>query len=398
MVIKPMIRNNICMNAHPVGCYKDVEDQIAYVKSKGGYQGPKKVLVIGASTGYGLASRISLAFGAGAGTIGVAFEKEASASKPGTMGWHNTASFDLLAKKAGLVSESINADAFSKETKSLVIERIKALFGQVDAIIYSLASPVRTDPDTGVQYRSCIKPIGQTYTAKTYNTTTHEVTMATIEPVTSQDEIDQTVKVMGGEDWVLWIKVLLDAGVVARNCVTMAYSYIGPKLTHPVYLNGTIGTAKAHLERTVKDLDKLLAPLGGKSYVSENKGLVTRASAVIPVVPLYFALLYKVMKDKGLHEACIQQMDRLFRVKLYGSGNGTTNVPLDAEGRIRMDDWELRDDVQAEVDKLWAIVDTANIAQLADIEGTNLDFLNIHGFGKDGVDYDADVNPLFPTA
>jgi enoyl-[acyl-carrier protein] reductase/trans-2-enoyl-CoA reductase (NAD+) len=397
MVIKPMIRNNICMNAHPVGCYKDVEDQIAYVKSKGSFKGPKRVLVIGGSTGYGLASRISLAFGAGAGTISVAFEKEASENKPGTMGWHNTASFDILAKKAGLVAESINGDAFSKEIKAQVIERIKTLFGQVDAIIYSLASPVRTDPETGVQYRSSIKPIGQVYTAKTYNTTTKEVTMASIEPVSSQDEVDQSVKVMGGEDWTLWIKALLEAGVVAPNCVTMAYSYIGPKLTHPVYLNGTIGTAKAHLERTVKDLDKLLAPVGGKAYVSENKGLVTRASAVIPVVPLYFALLYKIMKDKGIHENCIQQMDRLFRVKVYGTGNGTKGVPVDAEGRIRMDDWELREDVQAEVDKLWAKVDSNNIAQLADIEGTNLDFLNIHGFGKEGVDYEADVNPLFPT-
>ncbi len=397
MVIKPMIRNNICMNAHPVGCYKDVEDQIAYIKAQGSYNGPKKVLVIGASTGYGLASRISAAFGSGAGTIGVAFEKEASATKPGTMGWHNTASFDILAKKAGLISESINADAFAKATKELVVERIKALFGKVDAIVYSLASPVRTDPENGVQYRSCIKPIGQTYTAKTFNTTTHEVSMATIEPVTSQDEVDQTVKVMGGEDWILWIKALLAADVVAPNCVTMAYSYIGPKLTHAVYLNGTIGTAKAHLEASVKELDQLLAVVGGKAYVSENKGLITRASAVIPVVPMYISILYKVMKEKGTHENCIQQMDRLFRVKLYGNGNGTKNVPVDAEGRIRMDDWELRDDVQSEIDRRWAIVDSSNIAQLGDIEGTNLDFLNIHGFGKNGVDYEADVNPLFPT-
>jgi enoyl-[acyl-carrier protein] reductase/trans-2-enoyl-CoA reductase (NAD+) len=391
-----MIRNNICMNAHPVGCYKDVEDQIAHVKSKGTFNGPKKVLVIGASTGYGLASRISLAFGSGAGTIGVAFEKEASESKPGTMGWHNTASFDLLAKKTGLVSESINADAFSKETKALVIERIKALFGQVDAVVYSLASPVRTDPESGIQYRSCLKPIGQPYSAKTFNTTTKEVTMASIDPITSQDEIDQTIKVMGGEDWVLWMKALLDAGVLAQNCVTVAYSYIGPKLTHPIYLNGTIGQAKAHLEATVKDLDKLLKPIGGKSYVSENKGLVTRASAVIPIVPLYFALLYKVMKNMGIHENCIMQMDRLFRTKIYAAGNGTSGVPVDAEGRIRMDDWELRDDVQAEITKLWEQVDTSNVAALADIEGTNLDFLNIHGFGKDGVDYDADVNPMYP--
>lgn len=396
MVIKPMIRNNICMNAHPVGCYKDVEDQIAYVKSKGSWSGPKKALVIGASTGYGLASRISLAFGAGAGTLGIAFEKEASDKKPGTMGWHNTASFDLLAKKAGLISESINADAFSHETRSLVINRIKELFGSIDMVVYSLASPVRTDPDSGVQYRSCIKPIGQTYTAKTFNTTTHEVSMASIEPVSSQDEIDQTVKVMGGEDWLIWMKALLEAGVLAPNVVTVAYSYIGPALTHPVYLNGTIGRAKAHLEGTVKDLDKLLAPVNGKSWVSENKGLVTRASAVIPVVPLYFSLLYKVMKDKGIHENCIQQMDRLFRVKLYGEGKGTSGVATDSEGRIRMDDWEMRADVQAEIDRIWPLVNTENIAELGDIEGTNLDFLNIHGFGKEGVDYEADVNPMFP--
>lgn len=398
MVIKPMIRNNICMNSHPVGCYKDVEDQIAYVKSKGAFKGPKKVLVIGASTGYGLASRISLAFGSGAGTIGVSFEKEGSEKKPGTMGWYNTASFDLLARKAGLVAESINADAFSHDTRALVIQRVKELFGSVDMVVYSLASPVRTDPDTGAQYRSCIKPIGKPYSAKTFNTTTREVTMATIEPVESQDEIDQTVKVMGGEDWVLWIKAMLAAGVLAPNAVTVAYSYIGPALTHPVYLNGTIGRAKAHLEATVKTLDALLAPVKGKAWVSENKGLVTRASAVIPVVPLYFSLLYKVMKDKGIHENCIQQMDRLFRDKMYGQGSGTAGVPTDPEGRIRMDDWEMRADVQSEIDRLWAMVTTENIAGLADIEGTNLDFLNIHGFGKAGVDYDADVDPLFPNA
>ena len=398
MIIKPMIRNNICMNAHPLGCYRDVEDQIAYIKSKGTWQGPKKVLVIGASTGYGLASRISLAFGAGAGTLGIAYEKEASDKKPGTMGWYNTASFDILAHKAGLISESINADAFSHETRSLVISRIKELFGKVDMIVYSLASPVRTDPDTGVQYRSCIKPIGQTYSAKTYNTTTHEVSLASIDPVTSQDEVDQTVKVMGGEDWVLWINALLKADVLAPNVVTVAYSYIGPALTHPVYLNGTIGRAKAHLEGSVKDLDKLLKPVQGKAWVSENKGLVTRASSVIPVVPLYFSLLYKTMKQKGLHENCIQQMDRLFRVKLFGEGKGTTGVATDQEGRIRMDDWEMRADVQAEIDRIWPMVTTENIAELGDIEGTNLDFLNIHGFGKTGVDYDADISTLFPIA
>ncbi len=396
MVIKPMIRNNICMNAHPLGCFKDVEDQIALVSKHGRWKGPKRALIIGSSTGYGLASRIALAFGAGADSIGVSYEKEASEKKPGTMGWYNVESFNQLAKKAGLKSENINADAFSDETRMQVIERIKALLGTVDVVVYSLASPVRTDPATGIQYRSVLKPIGQTYSAKTFNTSTHEVSIASIDPITSQEEIDNTVKVMGGEDWILWIKALLAAGVLAPNAVTVAYSYIGPEVTHPVYLNGTIGKAKAHLEASVKDIDQLLAPIGGKSWVSENKGLVTRASAVIPVVPLYFALLYKVMKEKGTHENCIQQMDRLYRVKLYGKGNGTSGIVTDSEGRIRMDDWELDPAVQVEVAKRWDLVNTENVAQLADIEGTNQDFLTIHGFGRADVDYDEEINTLFP--
>lgn len=396
MVIKPMIRNNICMNAHPVGCFKDVEDQIRYVKDKGSFKGGKKALIIGCSTGYGLASRISLAFGSGAGTLGISFEKEPSEKKTGTMGWYNNASFEKLAKAEGLVAETINADAFSHETRKETIDKIKELFGTVDVVVYSLASPVRTDPDTGIQYRSVLKPIGKVYSSKTLNTSTDEVCGISVDPVQDEEEIANTVKVMGGEDWILWIKALQEAQVLAPGAITIAYSYIGPELTYAVYRDGTIGKAKEHLEASVAELDAILQKNSGKAYVSVNKGLVTRASSVIPVVPLYFALLYKVMKAKGLHEGCIEQMDRLYRGKVYSKGNGTSQVELDAEGRIRMDDWELKDEVQAEVSSLWEQVNTDNVKDLADVAGYHSDFLTIHGFGRSDVDYDAEVSSFYP--
>lgn len=399
MVIKPMIRNNICMNAHPVGCFKDVENQIAYVKSQGTYKGPKRALVIGSSTGYGLASRISLAYGAGAATLGVSFEKEPTETKVGTMGWYNTEAFEKLAKEAGLVSESLNADAFSHATRAQVIDRIKALFGQVDMVVYSIASPVRVNPDNPEQmWKSVLKPLGTTFTDRSVNMMTGEVKEASIEATQDAEEIAQTIKVMGGEDWELWIDALLKAGVLAPNAVTVAYSYIGPEVTFAVYRDGTIGKAKEHLEGTVASLDKKLAAIGGKSYVSENKGLVTRASAVIPVVPLYFSLLYKIMKEKNIHEDCIMQMHRMMKDKIFAKGNGVKNVPVDSEGRIRMDDWELREDVQAEVSKLWSKVNTENVYELTDLKGCFQDFLHIHGFGHSNVDYEADVSTFFPKS
>lgn len=391
MVIKPMIRNNICMNAHPDGCEKDVLDQIAYVRSKGavgGGKGPKRALVIGSSTGFGLASRITLAYSFGASTLGVAFEREAAEKRTATMGWYNTVAFEKQAKADGLYAESLNGDAFSNEVKQQVIDKIRKDLGTVDLVVYSLASPVRTDPASGETYRSVLKPIGEQFTAKSINPETGEIREFSIEPA-SQEEIDNTVKVMGGEDWELWIDALQSAGVLAEGAKTVAYSYIGPDVTKEVYRDGTIGKAKEHLEKSAAGITKKLGAIGGEARVSVNKALVTRASAVIPVVPLYLALLFKIMKAKGIHEGCIEQMHRLFTAKLY-----VDKVPTDADGRIRMDDWELREDVQAEIGKLWPQVTSENISQLGDLAGYHDDFLRLHGFGRPDIDYDADIDPI----
>jgi enoyl-[acyl-carrier protein] reductase/trans-2-enoyl-CoA reductase (NAD+) len=389
MIIKPMIRNNICMNAHPEGCRKDVLDQIAHVKRQGKVEnGPKNVLVIGSSTGYGLASRIVAAFGSGAKTLGISYEKEPSEKRPGTMGWYNTISFEQAAAQEGLYAQSLNGDAFSDEIKQQAIEKIQSDIGSVDLVVYSLASPVRTDPKTGETYRSVLKPIGKAFSAKSINPQTGEIKEFSIEQA-NEDEIQQTVKVMGGEDWMLWIKALKQAGVLSQGAKTVAYSYIGPEVTRAVYREGTIGQAKEHLEDSAQAITNELSDLHGQAFVSVNKALVTRASAVIPVVPLYLALLFKVMKQKGIHEGCIEQMDRLFRDRLFKD-----SVPVDEKGRIRMDDWEMRDDVQGEVDKLWPEVTSENIHQIGDLEGYHQDFLNIHGFGREDIDYDADVSPI----
>jgi enoyl-[acyl-carrier protein] reductase/trans-2-enoyl-CoA reductase (NAD+) len=388
MIVAPKIRGFICTTAHPTGCAKHVADQIAVVKSRGPIaNGPKKVLVIGSSTGYGLSSRIAAAFGSGAATIGVFFEKPAEADRCGTTGWYNSAAFENEAKAAGLYARSFNGDAFSDAMKAEVIEAIKQDFGQVDCIIYSLASPRRTHPKTGEVFKSVLKPIGSaSYTNKNLNTGTGVINEVTIEPA-SDDEIAQTVAVMGGEDWEMWIDALLAAGVVAEGTQTVAYSYIGPELTWPIYKNGTIGHAKEDLERVQRVLDTKLAPIGGKAWVSVNKALVTQASSAIPVVPLYICLLYKVMKAEGTHEDCIEQMDRLFRERLY---NG--NPQPDEGGRIRVDDWEMAPAVQELVFKRWAEVNTENFAELADFEGYQSNFLRLFGFGLEGVDYNADVD------
>ncbi len=388
MIVAPKIRGFICTTAHPNGCAKHIADQIAVVKSRGPIaNGPKKVLVIGSSTGYGLSSRIAAAFGSNAATIGVFFEKPAEADRCGTTGWYNSAAFENEAKAAGLYARSFNGDAFSDAMKTEVIEAIKKDLGQVDCVIYSLASPRRTHPKTGEVFKSVLKPIGSSsYTNKNLNTGTGVVNEVTIEPA-NDDEIAQTVAVMGGEDWEMWIDALLGAGVLAEGTQTVAYSYIGPEVTWPIYKNGTIGRAKEDLERVQRVLDTKLAAIKGKAWVSVNKALVTQASSAIPVVPLYISLLYKVMKAEGTHEDCMEQMDRLFRERLY---NG--NPQPDEAGRIRVDDWEMAPAVQELVGKRWAEVNTENFAELGDFEGYQSSFLRLFGFGLEGVDYNADVD------
>ena len=347
MIIEPRMRGFICLTAHPEGCAQNVKNQIEYIKSKGPIEGAK-VLVIGASTGFGLASRITSAFGSGAGTIGVFFEKPPSEGKTATPGWYNSAAFETEAQKAGLYAKSINGDAFSNEIKQQTIDLIKADLGQIDLVIYSLASPVRMHPVTGVLHRSVLKPIGQIFSNKTVDFHTGVVSQVTIEPA-NQEDIDNTVVVMGGEDWSMWMDALKNAGVLANGATTIAYSYIGPEVTEAVYRKGTIGRAKDDLEATAFKITDDLKSINGKAYVSVNKALVTQASSAIPVIPLYISLLYKIMKAEGIHEGCIEQIQRLFEQRLY-SGK---EVPTDDKGRIRIDDWEMRDDIQARIKTLW---------------------------------------------
>ncbi|MES2997573.1 MAG: enoyl-ACP reductase FabV [Verrucomicrobiota bacterium] len=387
MIVAPKIRGFICTTAHPDGCAQHVASQIAHVKSKGLIEnGPKKVLVIGSSTGYGLASRIAAAFGSNAATIGVFFEKPAEETKCGTAGWYNSAAFEKEAAAAGLYARSFNGDAFSDEMKREVLAAIKADLGQVDCVVYSLASPRRTHPKSGETFKSVLKPIGESYTNKNLNTGNGVVDSVTIEPA-NDDEIAQTVAVMGGEDWEMWINALLAENLLAQGTQTVAYSYIGPQVTWPIYKNGTIGKAKEDVERAQRELDKKLAPLGGKAWVSVNKALVTQASSAIPVVPLYISLLYKVMKAEGTHEDCIEQMDRLFRDRLYSG-----NPQPDETGRIRVDDWEMTPAVQKLVGERWEKVNTENLKDLADFDGYQSGFLKLFGFGLNGVDYSADTD------
>lgn len=383
------MRGFICLTAHPKGCEQSVKNQIEYVKSKGTIDGAKKVLVIGASTGFGLASRITSAFGSNAATLGIFFEKPAAEGKTATPGWYNSAAFENEAHKAGLYAKSINGDAFSNEVKQKAIEIIKADLGQIDLIIYSLASPVRLDPVTGILHRSVLKPIGQTFTNKTVDFHTGKVSDISIESCNEED-IANTIKVMGGEDWTLWIEALKKENLLAQGATTIAYSYIGPEVTEPVYRKGTIGRAKDHLEATAFTITDTLKDLNGKAYVSVNKALVTQASSAIPVIPLYISLLYKVMKNEGVHEGCIEQIQRLYQQRLY-TGN---EVPTDDKGRIRIDDWEMRDDIQAQVSKLWAEATTENLEQIGDLEGYRKDFYNLFGFGFEKVDYKAETDEM----
>lgn len=389
MIIEPRMRGFICLTSHPKGCEKNVLNQIDYVKSKGKIAGAKKVLVIGASTGFGLASRITSAFGSDAATIGVFFEKAPAEGKTASPGYYNSLAFEAAAKNAGLYAKSINGDAFSNEVKAQTIDLIKADLGQVDLVIYSLASPVRQHPVTGVLHRSVLKPIGDTFSDKTVDFHTGNVSEVTITPCNEED-IANTVAVMGGEDWQMWMDALLSAGVLSEGAMTVAYSYIGPKVTEPVYRKGTIGMAKDHLESTAFKITEDLAKIGGKAFVSVNKALVTQASSAIPVIPLYISLLYKIMKAKGTHEGCIEQIQRLFSARLYTNGT----IPVDEKGRIRIDDWEMDDAVQKEVAELWKGATTENLPAIGDLNGYKSDFLNLFGFGIDGVDYAAEANEL----
>ncbi|MEC7856342.1 MAG: enoyl-ACP reductase FabV [Verrucomicrobiota bacterium] len=388
MIISPKIRGFICTTAHPDGCESHVRQQVDYVKSKATLDNsPKKVLVIGSLTGYGLASRIVPAFAGGADTLGVFFERPANEKKSGSPGWYNSYAFEELAKSEGLYAKSINGDAFSDDIKNKTIEEIKKNMGQVDCVIYSLASPRRQDPKSGEIYKSCLKPIGQTYTQKTVNTDKAEVEEITIESA-NDDEINQTVKVMGGEDWELWIDALREANVLAPLVTTMAYSYIGPELTWSVYKDGTIGRAKIHLEQSCQRINEKIAEDGGRAYVSVNKAVVTQASSAIPVVPLYISVLFKKMKEEGIHEDCIEQIYRLFSERL------SSDPQLDSEGRIRIDDWEMRDDIQQSVAEDWEKINTDNLSEISDFEGYQSDFLKLFGFGIPGINYDAETDPI----
>lgn len=389
MIIEPRVRGFICLTAHPKGCEQNVVNQINYIKSKGAIDGPKKVLVIGASTGFGLASRITSAFGSEAATIGVYFEKPPQEGKTASPGWYNTAAFETEAAKAGLYAKSINGDAFSNEVKQQTIDLIKADLGQIDLVIYSLASPVRTNPKTGITHRSVLKPIGGSFSNKTVDFHTGIVSTVSIEPA-NDDEIANTIAVMGGEDWEMWIDALKAENLLADGFTTVAYSYIGPAVTEAVYRKGTIGMAKDHLEATAFTITDKLADLKGKAYVSVNKALVTQASSAIPVIPLYISLLYKIMKEDGIHEGCIEQIQRLFKNRLY-TGDA---VLLDEKGRIRIDDWEMRDEVQERVAKLWIEATTENLPEIGDLAGYKTDFFNLFGFQVADVDYTADVNEM----
>jgi enoyl-[acyl-carrier protein] reductase/trans-2-enoyl-CoA reductase (NAD+) len=364
MIIEPKVRGFICLTAHPKGCEQNIINQINYTKEKGFIDGPKKVLIIGASTGFGLASRITSAFGSNAATIGVFFEKPPAEGKPASAGWYNTAAFEKQALEAGLYAKSINGDAFSNEVKQKTIDLIKADLGQVDLVIYSLASPVRTNPNTGITHKSVLKPIGHAFKNKTVDFHTGIVSEISIEPCSDED-IQNTIAVMGGDDWAMWMEALKKENLLSPGAITVAYSYVGPSMTEAVYRKGTIGRAKDHLESTAFKITDKLKDIGAVAYVSVNKALVTQASSAIPVIPLYISLLYKVMKQEGIHEGCIEQIQRLFKERLYTN----KEIPTDEQGRVRIDDWEMREDVQAKVAELWQQTTTETLPKIGDLDG-----------------------------
>lgn len=393
MIIQPKIRGFICTTAHPAGCAAAVDEQINYVKEQGSIDGPSNVLVIGASTGYGLASRIVAAYGCGAKTIGVFFEKEADEKRTASPGWYNTAAFEKQAHQDGLYAKSVNGDAFSQAIKDQVVELIRRDLKQIDLVVYSLASPRRTHPITGQVHSSVLKPIGAPFSGKTVDAFRGEVKEVTIEPAT-QEEVDNTIAVMGGEDWEMWIDTLMRENLLSPGAKTVAYSYLGPVLTHAVYKDGTIGKAKEDLKKTADRLNERLAAIHGEAVISVDKAVVTQASAAIPVVPLYISILFKVMKEQGTHEGCIEQIDRLFRQHLYAA-----NLLIrDEDGYIRLDDLEMQPDVQRKVEEIWPQVTSENVKSLTDVDGYCNDFYRLFGFNIPGVDYDADVNPVVKIA
>jgi len=393
MIIKPRVRGFMCITTHPTGCDANVRHQIEYVKAQGAIEnGPKRVLVIGASTGYGLASRISAAFGSGAATLGLFFEKEGSDKKPGTAGWYNSAAFHKYAEAEGLYAKSINGDAFSDEIKQKTIDVIKADLGQVDLVVYSLASPRRQHPRTGEVHTSTLKPIGKTITYKSLNTDKETIGELTVEAA-SQEEIDNTVAVMGGEDWEMWIDALDAAGVLAEGARTTAYTYLGDKLTWDIYWHGTIGAAKKDLDKRVLGIREKLAAHGGDARVSVLQAVVTQASSAIPAMPLYLALLLRVMRDEDAWQGCIEQVYSLFRDSLYGDA-----PKHDEEGRLRADAWELQPRIQQKVEQMWADTTTENLYDISDFAGYKRGFLQLFGFEVDGVDYEAEVDPVVPIS
>ncbi len=388
MIVKPRVRGFVCVTTHPTGCKANVKNQIDYVRAQGQIsEGPKNVLVIGASTGYGLAARITAAFGCGARTLGVFFERESVEGKLGTAGWYNTAAFHTFAESEGLYAKSINGDAFSDEVKRLTIETIKRDMGKIDLVVYSLAAPRRTDPKTGEVYSSTLKPVGKSVTQRGLNTDKEEVNVTTLAEAT-QEEIDGTVKVMGGEDWQMWIDALHEADVLAEGAKTTAFTYLGEKLTHDIYWNGSIGAAKKDLDQKVLSIREQLADLGGDARVSVLKAVVTQASSAIPIMPLYLSLLFKVMKEQGTHEGCIEQVYGLYKDSLYSE-----SPVMDQEGRLRADYKELAPEVQERVKQLWDQVSNDNLYELTDFAGYKAEFLRLFGFGIEGVDYEADVDP-----
>ena len=390
MIIKPKTRGFICTTTHPTGCAANVAEQISRVKQDGAIDnGPKNVLVIGSSTGYGLASRITAAFGCGAATLGIFLEKPAKETKTGSAGWYNSAAFEKAAHAEGLYAKSINGDAFSNEMRSKAIETIKQDMGKIDLVVYSLASPVRKMPDSGEVIRSVLKPIGKVYKATAIDTSKDTIINAEIEPA-SEEEINNTVTVMGGQDWELWVNALKDAGVLADGVKTVSYGYIGTEITWPIYWHGALGKAKEDMDRAAAALRETLSDVNGDANMAILKSVVTQASAAIPVMPLYLAMGFKVMKELDIHEGCIEQINRMFRSQLYKEGG----AELDDSARIRMDDWELRDDVQNKVKAIWPDVTTENLFELSDYQGYKDEFLKLFGFGVAGVDYDAEVDAL----
>ncbi len=395
MIIKPRIKGFVCITAHPSGCLANLRDQVEVASSNKveGEGKPKRVLVVGASTGYGLASRVSAAFSAGADTMGVYFERPPKGEKTASAGFYNSAAFCKLATEAGLSAVDVNGDAFSNECKEEVVKRAKETGGPFDLVVYSLASPRRTDPADGNTYRACLKPIGAVYKNKTLDTDRKEVKEVTIDPA-SEQEVADTRKVMGGEDWEAWTDLLLAEGLLAPGCLNLAYSYIGPEVTWPIYRNGTIGKAKEHLEDSASAISEKMKAAGcGGAFVSVNKAVVTQASSAIPVVPLYVSMLFKIMGELGTHEGCIEQTSRLFSDRLYGSKEG---IELDDKGRIRLDDWEMEPDVQSRIVELWPQVCTENLRELTSFDKYQKDFLSLFGFGHPSVDYEAEVDPENP--